>query len=68
MSLTQHNSDITPAGTTVAGKGGQPCSSSISAYLSNFSKSTAQCSDAWGTYTSEYDREVAKLKREGRIK
>lgn len=67
MSWTQHNSDLTPAGTTVAGKGGQPFTSSVSAYLSNFSKSPAQCQDAYGVYTSEYERAVAQLKREGRM-
>lgn len=67
MSWTQHNSDLIPAGTTVSGAGGQPFSSSISALLSNFSKSPAQCEDAYGVYTSEYDREVARLKREGRL-
>lgn len=67
MSWTQHNSDLIPAGTTVAGKGGQPFTSAISAHLSSFSKSPAQCEDAYGVYGSEYDREVAKLKREGRM-
>lgn len=67
MSLTQHNSDLKPAGTTSAGKGGAPFTSSVTAFLSNFSKSPAQCQDAYGVYTSEYDRAVAQLQREGRI-
>ena len=67
MAATQHNSDLIPAGTTSAGKGGAPFTSSIAAFLSGFSKSPAQCQDDYGVYTSEYDRAVAQLKREGRL-
>lgn len=67
MALTQHNEDLTPAFTTVAGKDGGSHSGPIAALLSGFSQSPKQCSDAWGTYTSEYNRELARLQREGRI-
>ena len=67
MSWTQHNSDLQPAGTTSSGKGGKPHTSSITAHLSFFSQSPAQCEDAYGVYTSEYEREVARLKREGHM-
>lgn len=67
MSWTQHNSDLQPAGTQSTGAYGSSHSSPISALLSGFSKSPAQCEDAYGVYTSEYDREVARLKREGRM-
>lgn len=67
MPWTQHNSDLNPAGTQSTGKGGQPFLSSITAHLSHFSKSPAQREDPYGVYESEHAREVAKLKREGRM-
>lgn len=66
MSWTQHNSDLTPAGTTVAGAGGRPYQGSIEADLSHYATS-GQCEDAYGVYKSPRDQRIAELKREGRL-
>ena len=66
MSWTQNNSDLKPAGTTTAGKGGKPYTDAIEADLSHY-PTWGQCSDAWGTYPSPRARREAELKREGRL-